>query len=266
MSLTEAMSHESYLLYKYPLLRALSVNQLRRAVSYGFLLRRLMAYESFDFEKLIDKVSAISLKKSDTKWSNYHDAYRDEKGDPLPSRRFQRIIELTNRYEISSVVELGGNQGTFSELLLKSGQGKQVICTDYDENAVDINYRKARQKGLDLTTALIDIMYPLMSYYESPPFDRLRSDAVVVLAVTHHLVLGQQLPIELFFEIVSRYTRRYVFIEFMPLGLWNGETAPPLPEWYTGEWFKAAFEKCFKLLLIEELDKNRILFIGEIPT
>lgn len=126
-------------------------------------------------------------------------------------------------------------------------------------------FGNARHKGLRITTALVDVVYPLMNYYEKPPFDRFKADAVVALALTHHLVLGQHLSIELFFEIVSKYSSRYVFIEFMPLGLWSGAPSAPLPSWYCQEWFKTAFEKYFTLHLIETLEENRVLFFGELP-
>jgi hypothetical protein len=264
LALTDTMPEESYLLYRYPLLRRLKATPLRRVVAGRRLLATLFGRRGRNFAALRDRVGALRLKENATTWGAYHDAYHDESGEPLPSRRFQRVVELLQGCGAESVVELGGNQGAFSELLLKSGQVSRVICTDYDEKAVDVMYGNARRKNLPLTTALVDIMYPLMNYYESPPFERLRCDVVVVLAVTHHLVLGQQLPIELFFEIAARYTRRYAFIEFMPLGLWSGEQAPPVPEWYTMEWFQAAFEKQFTLQLVEELDTNRVLFVGEI--
>ena len=266
LSLTEIMPHESYLLYKYPVLRALYLNRLRQAVSYYHLLRNLVPYKFFSFERLINKISAISLKKSETQWGDYHDVYHDEKGDPLPNQRFDRIIELIRGYNIESIVELGGNQGIFAEMLLSNTSIREVVCTDYDEKAVDAMYRNAKGKGLSLTTVVLDIMYPLMNYYDPPPFERFKSDAVLALAVTHHLVLGQHLPIELFFEIAAKYSRKYVFIEFMPLGLWDGKTPPPLPAWYNQDWFKTAFVKYFKLLLIEKLDENRVLFLGEIET
>ncbi|WP_026840436.1 class I SAM-dependent methyltransferase [Citrifermentans bremense] len=264
LSLTDAMTCENYLLYRYPPLRALHPDHLRRGVSLVLALKKRLALNPFNLEKLLDKTAGIRIRSSGSAWGDYHDAYHDPNGEPLPSRRFVRIMELIDSYQIRSVVELGGNQGVFSELLLKRSKVSKVVCTDCDENAVDAMYENAKDKGLPLTAALLDIMYPLMTYYEPPPYLRFCSDAVVVLAVVHHLVLGRKLPLELFFEIVSKYSARYVFIEFMPLGLWNGTVAPPLPVWYTQDWFRTEFEKFFKLRHVEELEENRVLFVGEI--
>jgi hypothetical protein len=264
LSLSDEMPHCSYLLYKRPALRLLNLNRLREAIRHCFNLRGLIPYRFTGFSRLLRKINAISLKKSETLWGQYHNAYFDADGNPLPNRRFDRIIELIKSYDISSVVELGGNQGFFSEMLIRKTSVRNITCTDYDEKAVDVMYRNAKVKGLSLTPAVVDIMYPLMNYYDPPPYVRFRSDAVLALAVTHHLVLGQHLSIELFFEIVAKYSSKYVFIEFMPLGLWDGTAAPPLPSWYNQDWFKAAFEKFFNLNLIEQLDENRVLFLGEI--
>jgi len=50
----------------------------------------------------------------------------------------------------------------------------------------------------------------------------------------------------------------------MPLGLWDGKTAPAVPDWYTEEKFKKEFSKFFNVLLIKKLEENRVLFMGEV--
>lgn len=263
-SLTEAMPHDSYLLYKYPFLRVLNLNHLRRIVYYWFILMNFVPFRFYNFERLIRQIRKISLKKSRTAWGSYHNGYYDEKGEPISDPRFKRILEIIKSHDINSVTELGGNQGIFSEILIKNSTVREVICTDYDEKAVDIMYINAKKKGLNITSAVVDVMFPLMNYYESPPYERLRSEAVLALAITHHLVLGQNVSIHLIFEIIAKYSKKYVFIEYMPLGLHDGKSAPPLPPWYNKKWFSTAFEQFFTLHLVEQLDENRILFFGEL--
>ena len=59
-------------------------------------------------------------------------------------------------------------------------------------------------------------------------------------------------------------TKKYIIVEFMPLGLWNGETAPELPEWYTLDWFLDNLKKYFNILKIEQTEINRIAILGEL--
>ena len=61
-------------------------------------------------------------------------------------------------------------------------------------------------------------------------FDIIKSDIVLAMAVTHHLILGQKLSIDFIFSQIKQYANKYVFIEFMPLGLWGGkEILPKIP-------------------------------------
>jgi hypothetical protein len=60
------------------------------------------------------------------------------------------------------------------------------------------------------------------------------------------------------------YSKRYVFIEFMPLGLWNGKSAPPVPLWYNLDWHRNSFQNYFSIILEEKIEENRILFVGEL--
>ena len=116
---------------------------------------------------------------------------------------------------------------------------------------------------------LLDVMcdLSLFGYENCFPYSegRYKSDAVVALALTHHLLLSQNLSIDYIFWIMAKYTRRYACIEFMPLGLWaEGSDLPPVPSWYTVDWFRENFKRYFRLHLEEKLEKNRILFCGEL--
>ena len=52
----------------------------------------------------------------------------------------------------------------------------------------------------------------------------------------------------------------------MPLGLYSGdlENIPSKPSFYNLEWFRVNFENHFELIMDEELDINRHLFVGKI--
>ena len=105
-------------------------------------------------------------------------------------------------------------------------------------------------------------MYPISNF----DFGKVKSDIAVALAVTHHLLLTQKCPIDSVFKKIGQYSNRYVLIEFMPLGLWGGYYTPPIPEWYNLNWFREKFKRHFKLLIEEQTEKNRILFLGEFYT
>ncbi len=215
-----------------------------------------------NMNRLMARVSSMERKPRETKWTHYHDRYQSANGNLVSTPRFERIAQLITDLGISSVIELAGNQGVLSRLLLKVGV-REVICTDYDESAIEQFYRTARGADRNISAAVFDFMLASSNPTAISVSQRLGSDAALALAVTHHLVLGQRFPIDLVLSTIGGYAKRYVFIEFMPLGLFDGKFAPPLPPWYSLEWFRSRFREQFALLHEEELDLNRVLFVGE---
>ena len=284
-----------YTLYKYPFLRIIPSNVVTNISYFLEVIRNL---SKFDLDnifivkkprlkrkilKFIHKVSLMGLLPNNsvnlkrltkmikrikrphliTKWGEYHlkvnkDQLFEETG------RFALIIELLKKHNVKEVFEIGGNQG-----LLSIEIGKfidKVICSDYDEVAVDIMFLNARNAKANITPVLFDIMHPI---YLSVPFAdklkpqiRFKSQATLILAVSHHLLLGQKIPIDSIFQTITEYTKEFIFIEFMP----NGIDKSPVPSWYTTDWFRESFQKYFELILEKpsEKDSNRILFIGKL--
>ena len=239
---------------------------------YNFILilERYLKYLTFNcwggFNKLNSlhnlayvkkKIEGLNKPSINSYWGKYHNAYNEA----VP-QRFIEIVELVKLYasDIHSATDLAGNQGIFCEFLLSKIDLKKVYLIDYDENAVDIAFNNFKQKNLKI--------FPYLSNFLVPIRDReigyFKSDIVFALAVTHHLILSQNYNIDFIFSIIKKASKKYVAIEFMPLGLWDGKKAPPIPDWYTRDWFANVFCKYFDLLVERELEPNRILFLGKI--
>jgi hypothetical protein len=209
-------------------------------------------------------INHIKQKSNNSYWSNYQ--YQ------LPETQEKILINGKNRFSIiekkllllnvKTITEIAGNQGVFSILIHKHGFDK-IICIDADSYALDIGYLSSQKKCLNIEWATLNPFANNYNILENPPHIRLRSEVVIALALTHHLILSQYISISKVIEILALYTSKYIFLEFMPLGLHNGISAPPLPDWYNIENFSAKFSKFFKIIEICNLEKNRILFIGE---
>ena len=78
----------------------------------------------------------------------------------------------------------------------------------------------------------------------------------------HHLLLKDGFSLEYLLSEFKKYTKRYIFIEFMPLGLWTPGVNINVPNWYNENYFSSEFLKHFNLLKREKLEENRILYIG----
>ena len=206
----------------------------------------------------IDYLSNLTLKRTDTEWGEYQNYDKIEKHYP----RFVRIIGLIREHcpEVENVIDLAGNGGNLAILLHRTNIFKHILTVDYDGSAADKAYTYFKSNGLPIDSLYTNVIYPFdpLSFYK-----RVQSDIVIACALTHHLILRQGIPLYAIFEKFSFYTKKYIVIEFMPLGLWDGHDAPPIPDWYTEDWFRDTFEKYFTLIHQEQLESNRILFIGK---
>lgn len=228
---------------------------------YKKIMNKLLFIEK-NYKKLI---SRIKKPKYNTYWKSYHDEFFDKNKNIIPDKdRFNQIIEIIKSLpDIKSIVEVGGNQGLLSQLITEKTLIKKIICSDYDEQAVDSMYSRIKNlPNKSITPAVINFVYPYINTFEISPSVRFKSDAILALALTHHLLITQKINIDYLMDILSSYTNKYVLVEFMPLGLWNGHDAPPVPYWYNEEYFIKHFERKFNLVKKQKLNKNRILFIG----
>ncbi|QHS56349.1 hypothetical protein GWR56_12670 [Mucilaginibacter sp. 14171R-50] len=209
------------------------------------------------------ELAELTRNKVATQWGNYHDDYITD-NDIACTDRFKFVIDKINELQIDTITELAGNWGLLSFLILENTGVKHVNCTDYDENAVNkmYNYFKRSGHAERLSPALLDFIKPIELYNSGRPSARFRSQAVLALAVTHHLILTYKYDVNVIFKKIAEYSSEYVFIEFMPLGLWDGYAAPPIPDFYTQDWFTAAFEKHFSIVDISHIEENRVLYIG----
>lgn len=215
---------------------------------------------------LKDKISLLEKKISDSTWGNYHEAYQ-QNGNLKISKRFNRIIGIVNDLGVSEVLDIAGNQGLLTNLLMESCKHvKDTVCVDYDENAIDFIYSSSKRSKYSSHIYAVNsnLMFPISLSHFAPFSKRMKSDLVLVLALTHHLILTQNFPIDSIFKQVHELTRKYALIEFMPLGLWGGGELPTIPDWYNVDWFRINLLNYFSIILEEKLEDNRILFVGKI--
>ena len=203
-------------------------------------------------------------------WSAYQNNWLDSNKNirlTAGQLRFLKINTVISSLPIKSIVEFAANQGMFSAILAENSRIEKIVAIDNDEQAVDIMYKLLSQNRL--SNNCVRKIFPMVrrfNYsisYGLP--ERIKADAVIALAMTHHLILTQNMVTESMFRIFSQFTKRFIFVEFMPLGLWDGvHEPPPTPPWYTEAYFVENMEKYFRVLMRMQLGKNRILFVGEL--
>lgn len=212
-------------------------------------------------KRLKEKITKLANPAASTTWANYHDEF-SQIGGLSSTPRFDHVVEKLTSLEVVSVMEIGGNQGVLSRLLKQRAGEIRVICTDRDSVALDKGYQAEKSERLGVNWAALDPFVFESSSIEIAPNTRFKADAVVALALTHHLILKQGFKIGFILDTIGDYSNKYVLIEFMPQGLTDGVSFPEFPAWYTVDWFKGEFERRFKIIEQKQLEPNRILFIG----
>ncbi len=230
-------------------------------------IKKLLKFKKFYQNRFTTKkagklIRSVRKSRINSYWKDYH----NDK-NPATDDRFLRITSLINTKleDATSLIELASNQGKFANHVLENTQLKKVIATDYDKNAVDHIF-KTNENRKDVLPLLYDFVRPNNRSNTLSISKRIQADIVMALAVTHHLLLTQDVSLNHIFKVLASHTTKYVIVEFMPLGLYFGDmdSIPAIPEYYTLDWFKEAFSAKFEHIMDEEVAINRHLFIGKL--
>ncbi|MFQ5646449.1 MAG: class I SAM-dependent methyltransferase [bacterium] len=218
-------------------------------------------------DSLESAVGKLKWKSRGTEWGDYYDKtnYSPDSFE-FKKKLVERFLEKSSP---KTVWDLGANTGVFSRLA--SDKGRETVSFDVDPAAVELNYLESvKNKDTGILPLLLDLTNPSpgigwehkerMSLLERGPVD-----AVMALALIHHLAISNNLPLEkiagFFHEIC-----RYLIIEFVPKSdsqvqklLTNREDIFPD---YTRENFEKVFSEFFAIENSEEIkDSDRVLYL-----
>jgi ribosomal protein L11 methylase PrmA len=133
------------------------------------------------------------------------------------------VEQALGEFRPRRVLDVGANTGRFSELA--SAHGASVVAIDRDPVVVGTLWRSARAKGEDILPLVVDITRPSPSTgwrnRECPSFlERCRGafDAVLMLALVHHLVVTERIPLAEVVELAAELATQMVVIEFIGKG------------------------------------------------
>ncbi len=168
-------------------------------------------------DSLRTAIEGLVWKHPDTEWGDYYErlSYSDE---ALADKKAQ-VEAFLGEASPRTVWDLGANTGVFSRIA--SERGAFTLSGDMDPVAVDRNYLACRARGeANLLPLLLDVTNP------SPAIgwanDERRSleqrgpaDAVLALALVHHLAIGHNLPLGRIAAWLARLCR-FLIIEFVP--------------------------------------------------
>lgn len=192
-------------------------------------------------------VAALNWKPAGTEWADYYDA--TNYSPKAFAVKQEKVRQYLGQLVPKLVWDLGANTGLFSRLA--SQQGIMTVAADVDPAAVEQAYLDARrQNDRYLLPLLVDLTNPSPALgwgnQERMSFlDRGPADAVLALALVHHLAIGNNLPLKLIARFFARLSR-YLVVEFVPKTDSQVQRLLATREDIFPEYTQAAFEDSFQ--------------------
>jgi 2-polyprenyl-3-methyl-5-hydroxy-6-metoxy-1,4-benzoquinol methylase len=178
------------------------------------LLKRTLA-------TLRTRTARVLGKDSQSKWSDYPATlthYTPEQS----ARKREWVSHALTGLKPARVLDIGANTGEYSALA--ASLGAEVIALERDAAAAERLFQMTRARELAIQTIHADLSRPtpaigwdnresatLLSRLEG------RFDVVMMLAVIHHLVLMEQIPLPAILALVSRLTCGHLIVEWVPV-------------------------------------------------
>jgi SAM-dependent methyltransferase len=210
-------------------------------------------------------------RSASSEWSDYTSTlthYTEQES----AEKLAFVREVLAELQPKRVLDIGANTGEFSALAASTGAS--VVALERDAAAADRLFQRTRAQQLDILTIHADLSRPTpaVGWDNTESMSLLarlegQFDLVLMLAVVHHLLLMEQIPLERILDLVLRLTTSHLLLEWVPVtdpmfqSLMRGRD-----ELY-GHLSEAdllrACEGRFRVLRRQPLSNGRVLFLLE---
>ncbi len=226
-------------------------------------------------DSLRGTIRKLKWKPAGTEWGDY---YADTNySDEALVRKRDLVGDLLARTDARAVWDLGANNGYFSRVA--SDRGLPTVAFDIDPAAVEFNWRQVKKnREQNLLPLLMDLTNPSPDLgwghaERTSLLGRGPTDAVLALALVHHLAISNNVPLGRLADFFAR-AGRWLIIEFVPkddsqVRRLLATREDVFPD-YTPEGFKAAFSTPFEIIAEQAIaGSERTLYLmrrrGEVP-
>lgn len=165
----------------------------------------------------LEKVRPAAGKES--VWSAYMTSNSNYSAEHLAAKK-GFVERALNDFRPTRVLDVGCNTGFFSAMAAEAGA--RVVGIDYDPVVVGETWRMARERRLDILPLVVNLTRPTPGIgwrnRECPSFlDRARGafDAVLMLAVVHHMLVTERVPLGEIMDLAAELTTGLLIIEFI---------------------------------------------------
>jgi ribosomal protein L11 methylase PrmA len=222
-------------------------------------------------DSLEGAVRKLTWKPAGTEWGDYYTASASHYTAAAFEAKRQVVQEYLQPIQPRQVWDLGANTGEFSRLA--ADQGVPTLAFDIDPAAVELNYQAmVEQKERHLLPLLMDFTNPSpglgwQNHERDSLLERAPADALLALALIHHLAIANNVPLPHLAEFF-RSLGRWLIIEFVPkedsqVQILLASRQDIFPG-YHAEGFEAAFRQAFTIHEKRTLpDTERVLYLME---
>ncbi len=151
-------------------------------------------------------------------WSDYMATHHYSESAFATKERF--VDAALQELKPTRVLDAGANTGHFSVRAARAGAA--VVALDRDPACVGALWRQARRQQLNILPLVMDLARPSAALgwrnRECPSFlERATGafDGVLMLAVLHHLLVAERIPLEEVLRLASELTTSLLLIEFI---------------------------------------------------
>ena len=151
-------------------------------------------------------------------WSDYMSTHSYD--DPAFAAKEQFVKEALDEFKPARVLDAGANTGHFSALAARAGA--EVVAVDLDEACVGAIWRRARGQKLNVLPLVVNLARPSPALgwrnAECPSFLARATgafDGVLMLALIHHLLVTERIPLEEILRLAHELTRSLLVVELV---------------------------------------------------
>jgi ribosomal protein L11 methylase PrmA len=204
-----------------------------------------------------------------TEWGDYYanTNYSDRAGEQKRALVDRLLGSIAD--ELTIIQDFGSNTGEFSRIAARHCQ--LVVSQDIDPVAVEINYQENSKNGpANILPLIQDFSSPSPAIgwgnaERSSFLERSHCDALLVLALIHHLAISNNVPLPNIAKLFRGMTR-WLVIEFVPKTdsqvIRLLATREDIFANYTQQGFEAAFSPYFTIEQSENVpESDRILYL-----
>ena len=174
--------------------------------SYLFMLNQFKSW-----------ITKLELKKNKSIWGKYEKS--NTYTEKSLSEKEKIVSQFVKKIQPNKLIDLGCNNGQFSKIAIDSG-AREVVGVDFDINAISNTYEISKKNNLNLLPLFIDLSNPSPNQgwrqLERQGFqERFKCDAVIALAIEHHLIIGKNIPTNEFIDWIINFGK-FGLLEFIP--------------------------------------------------